>query len=226
MKYVVLFGGMILMLFSSPDIFAQSDCKVLMVTISANYNGPCKQGLADGKGEASGIDRYNGDFRKGYPDGEGTYIWYTGEKYVGEWKKGLRDGKGIMTFSYANRDSVLSGVWKNDKYIGEKEPDPYVIEYREGVGRVTCMRTGDRPYVEIKFMRYGGQGNIISNLLFQANSGSEKMSSAFRGFEQVDFPFNCRVVFNAPNAFYTATLNCEVRFTINKPGAWTVSISY
>jgi hypothetical protein len=46
------------------------------------------------------------------------------------------------------------------------------------------------------------------------------------GFEHVDFPFEGRVTFRAPNAFHAALLNCDVRFVINKPGAWTVTIYY
>lgn len=226
MKRLIFFAGTLILTSFSGSISAQEDCKVLMTTISVHYQGSCKHGLADGKGEASGIDRYTGNFRKGYPYGKGTYVWHTGEKYVGEWKNGLRDGAGVLTFKYMDRDSVLSGVWRDDKYIGEKAVSPYVIEYKEGIGRVTCMRVGDRPYVQIKFLRNGGEGNIMTNLLMQGSSGSEKISSAFRGFEQAEFPFSCKVRFNAPNAFYTATLNCEVRFTINNPGAWIVSISY
>lgn len=197
-----------------------------MNSISTNYKGVCKNGLADGKGEASGVDQYVGDFRKGYPDGNGTYVWHTGEKYTGGWKKGLRDGKGDFTFSYNGRDSVLSGIWKNDKYLGEKLLDPYTIDYKEGVGRIMIMKLGDRPYVQLKFSRNGSGANEISNLLMQGSSGSERTEGTLTGFEQVTFPFNCKVRFDAPNAFYSAIISCEVRFTINKPGAWLVSIIY
>ena len=50
-------------------IFAQNPCKVLMKEISGSYSGECKKGLADGKGEAKGVDRYIGAFKKGLPDG-------------------------------------------------------------------------------------------------------------------------------------------------------------
>ena len=213
-------------IFLASDICAQTNCRVLMPSISAAYKGPCRQGLADGTGEASGTDNYAGDFRKGLPDGKGTYIWHTGESYIGEWKKGLRDGEGVFIYRYLDRDSVLSGLWKEDKYIGEKEIPRYTIEYRDGIGRVSCFRTGDRPYVRYRFSRNGGESNNISNLLLQGSSGSESMSASFTGFEQVTFPFTGKVKFNAPNNFYTAVLNCELRLIINEPGAWVVTIFY
>jgi hypothetical protein len=226
MKHSIVFTEIMVISMIASDIFAQSNCRVLMPSISITYDGSCKQGLADGKGEATGTDRYIGDFRKGLPEGEGVYIWHTGERYVGEWKKGLRDGEGVLTFKYLDRDSVLAGIWKEDKYVGEREVAPYVIEYRDGIGRISVFRTGDRPYVRYKFSRNGAESNSISNLLLQGSSGSESMTASFTGFEQVTFPFKGKVVFKAPNNFYTAILNCELRLTINNPGAWVVTIFY
>jgi hypothetical protein len=124
------------------------------------------------------------------------------------------------------RDSVISGAWKEDKYIGERPVAPYVIEYRNSIGRVTCMKVGERPYVKYKFSRNGGESNNISNLVMQGSSGSESNSASFSGFEQVIFPFKGKVVFYAPNAFMAATLTCEVRITINEPGSWIVTMFY
>jgi len=47
-------------------------------------------------------------------------------------------------YKYMGRDSVIAGAWKDDKYIGERALASYVIEYRNSIGRVTCMRVGDR----------------------------------------------------------------------------------
>jgi hypothetical protein len=46
------------------------------------------------------------------------------------------------------------------------------------------------------------------------------------GYENIDFPFEGRVKFTAPNAFNTALLDCELRFVINEPGAWTLTVFY
>jgi hypothetical protein len=225
MKRSILFT-VIIISFSASISYSQVDCKVLLPAIGVSYTGSCKQGLAHGKGEAVGTDHYLGDFRKGLPDGSGTYFWLSGERYEGEWKRGLREGRGTYTFLKMGKDTSITGLWREDKYIGEKEVLPYVIEYRNSIGRVTCMRVGDRPYVKYKFSRNGGESNNINGLLLQGSSGSESNTAAFTGFEQVTFPFNGKVRFTAPNAFNMAMLTCEVRLTINKPGSWIVTLFY
>jgi hypothetical protein len=221
MKRMILFTGILLMSAFISIISAQDECTVLLPRISITYNGSCKKGLADGQGEAIGADHYIGEFRKGYPDGFGTYKWQTGETYVGEWSQGLRNGKGEYTFKHMNRDSVLAGQWKNDKFIGAKAIAPYVIEYRNGIGRITCIRTGDRPNVRYVFPRGG-----VTNLLLQGSSGMENINTSFTGYEEVSFPFKGIVKFYAPNSWMTAMITCELRLTINQPGAWVVTISY
>ncbi len=82
------------------------------------------------------LDQYNGEFKKGLPEGTGIYIWETGEKYEGSWKKGMRDGEGSYTFKSEGKDTVLTGIWKEDKYVGKQEVAPYVDpvsqQYTEG----------------------------------------------------------------------------------------------
>jgi hypothetical protein len=207
-------------------IIAQNSCRVLLPAISQSYTGDCIKGLADGTGQATGDDFYKGEFSKGLPEGKGNYFWKNGATYEGEWKKGMRDGKGIYIHKYEGMDSVLDGMWKEDKYIGKKALPPYVVEYRDGIGRVSCVRTGDRPYVKYVFSRNGGASNNISNLFLQGSSGTEYQSADFAGFEYVNFPFHGTLRFSAPNNFYAAMIRCELRLTINQPGAWIVTIFY
>ena len=221
MKRMVLLSGIIFLSSFISVLLAQDECNVLLQRIGVSYTGSCKKGLADGQGEAIGLDHYIGEFKKGYPHGFGTYKWQTGELYEGEWQRGLRHGQGIYTFRYMDRDSTIAGIWKDDKYVGVDEIIPYEIEYRNGIGRVSVVRTGDRPYVRYVFSR----GNI-SNLILQGSSGSENIVTSFTGFDQVTFPFKGTIKFNAPNAWMTAMLTCELRLTINQPGAWVVTISY
>jgi hypothetical protein len=224
MKREVLFTGILIVSVFFPILSAQDDCKVLLPNIGVSYTGSCKKGLADGQGEAAGVDHYKGEFKKGYPDGTGTYTWQSGAIYVGKWVKGLREGEGKYTFKYMERDSVLSGQWKDDKYIGIAALAPYVIEYRNSIERVTCVRSGDRPYVRYVFSRTN-----VDNLLLQGSSGMENINlfaSGFTGFEQVTFPFKGTVKFNAPSVLMTIILNCELRLTINQPGSWVVTISF
>ena len=226
MKRKVLPVMVIVLFLATGSVYSQSVCRVLLPAISTTYTGDCKNGLADGVGQATGEDYYKGEFVKGLPQGKGTYVWKNGATYNGDWKKGMRDGKGLYSYRFENTDSILEGLWKEDKYLGKKALAPYVIEYRNGIGRVSCMRTGDRPYVKYVFSRNGGESNNISSLMLQGTSGSESLTPAFTGFEYVEFPFHGNVKFNAPNNFYSAILTCELRLTINDPGAWTVTIFY
>jgi len=82
------------------------------------------------------------------------------------------------------------------------------------------------PYVVYKFSRPGGSIDDISNLLLQGSSGSETNSTNFLGFEQVTFPFEGRIKFQAPNSLHTSMISYELRYTINQPGSWTVTIYY
>jgi len=208
-------------------LFSQDNCKVLMPAISDSYTGTCKQGLADGKGEALGTDQYNGYFKKGLPEGKGVYIWQTGEKYDGSWKKGLREGTGTYTFKSDGKDTVLTGIWKEDKYVGEKAVATYVIQYRSGISRVSCLKSGDTPnYVVYKFSRAGGSADDINELMLTGSTGTETISNNFTGFEDVTFPFEGKIKFIAPNALRTAMMACELRYVINEPGAWTITIYY
>lgn len=224
MKSLFKVSGMLLMAFVSVSLSGQETCKVLMPSIAGKYVGECNKGLADGSGEATGEDFYAGGFAKGLPDGKGKYIWKSGATYEGEWKKGLRNGNGIYVSKYAGKDSILNGIWKEDRFVGAKRMDPYVIEYRNGIARVTAMRIGDRPYVKYKFSQSGLEANIVNGLLMQGTSGQERNSADFTGYEGVSFPFSGKLTFTAPNSFRTAMISCEIRFTINEPGAWLVTV--
>ena len=45
---------------------AQKDCSVLLQGLDSAYVGKCKDGLANGSGEAWGIFHYKGKFANGY----------------------------------------------------------------------------------------------------------------------------------------------------------------
>ncbi len=68
---------MLLLIFSA--VFSQETCKVLLPNIAGQYEGMCKNGRADGKGKAEGIDQYEGNFKDGLPNGNKIYRWKNGE---------------------------------------------------------------------------------------------------------------------------------------------------
>ncbi len=66
-----IFSLILLSLFLTSSIKAQTDCKVLKPEISLLYKGDCKNGLAHGYGKADGIDHYEGNFKKDFQMGLG-----------------------------------------------------------------------------------------------------------------------------------------------------------
>lgn len=208
-------------------LYSQSECRVLMPGIAGSYIGECRKGLAEGSGEAVGTDSYKGSFRKGLPDGEGTYIWASGAVYTGQWKKGMRDGHGTFRFRFNERDSVQNGFWKLDEFIGTEQVAPYATTYRIGVSRTTFFKQGtDDKYVSFKFSRSGSTSYNIEGLIMQGSSGSESVTTAFTGFMNTTFPFEGKVQFRAPNLLNTVINNYELRFVINQPGDWVITIYY
>ncbi|HEX2967630.1 MAG TPA: hypothetical protein VHO46_00905 [Bacteroidales bacterium] len=208
-------------------IYSQQECKVLLPSIIGKYTGECRQGLAHGFGESTGIDFYRGQFVKGLPQGIGKYIWKDGSTFEGEWKKGVRDGEGVYTIKTSGRDSVVKGFWKDDKFIGTRKSETYHIDYQNNIQRVTCQRTGDRPYIRYQFYRAGGQAyQILSNIMLQGSSGNENNSPQFTGFEEISFPFKGKIMFTAPNLFNATTFNSEVQITLFEPGSWLITITF
>ncbi|NLE34525.1 MAG: hypothetical protein GX622_05440 [Bacteroidales bacterium] len=227
MRTTFLPGLVLAFLFFSVSLHAQQECRVLLPGISGSYTGECKKGLAEGEGTASGTDTYTGSFRKGLPDGEGTYIWASGAIYKGHWKGGLRDGRGTYKLRFNDRDSVQEGYWKEDIYIGAKRVAPYTVASRIGITRTSFFKQGtSENFVSFKFARTGSTSFNIDGLMLQGSSGSESVTTAFTGFTEPSFPFTGKVQFRAPNLLNTVINNYELRFTINEPGGWIVTIYY
>lgn len=61
-------------------------CRVLDPDLQTGYSGGCRDGFADGIGEAWGLARYQGEFRAGRKHGVGAKTWADGDQYSGEWK--------------------------------------------------------------------------------------------------------------------------------------------
>jgi len=76
--------------------------------------------LAEGKGEATGADKYVGDFVKGKPDGKGLYTWQNGARLEGDFKAGKAHGAGVYVSANGVRDE---GQFVGGKLEGLKAPD-------------------------------------------------------------------------------------------------------
>ncbi|MDO5979682.1 hypothetical protein [Flavivirga spongiicola] len=120
------------------NITYAQNCKVLLNTINNAYQGDCKKGKADGEGLAKGIDTYLGAFKKGLPHGFGIYTWHDGKTYKGQFKKGKKEGQGELSFK---ADSIITGFWKKDVYIGLFEKPYNKIDKSQNVSAYNLNKT-------------------------------------------------------------------------------------
>jgi hypothetical protein len=200
----------------------QNDCKVLKPEISDSYSGGCRNGLADGKGVAQGIDYYEGQFDKGLPSGKGTYKWADGTYYEGHWENGNREGSGKMVY----RDSTITGYWKDDKYAGKKLVPPYEIIRTMSVSRSNIIKSvGAIDEVKIRILQGGSDNRSVSNLSITSSSGDEFRTDNIYGLEKVLFPLDVKVSYTSRTQFGTSEFVVIFDFRINEPGVWEVTIS-
>lgn len=200
----------------------QSDCQVKVPRLAGTYTGGCKNGLAHGKGIAQGTDRYEGQFSKGIPDGRGTYTWANGTYYEGQWENGMREGKGKEVYM----DSVITGYWKEDRYIGIKLIPPYTITRSTSVARSTFSKLSNPENgVKIKFLRGGNSNYTIEGFSMVYSSGEEYQSGVIYGIQNVRYPLDVKIMYRTWNLLGTASYDVVFEFTINDPGSWDVTIS-
>ncbi len=198
---------------SQPQTIAQksSECKVLMKSISGQYEGDCRKGMADGMGKATGTDSYEGEFNKGLPDGEGKYTWSNGDVFIGTFRKGRKEGDGKLIYNQPkDGDSVLTGFWKNDEYFGLYESPFKVLSKTSPINRVLVRKLADSPndiliIGEIEMLREKGLNSLYFN-------GS--------GFEKVKFPFTVDMEGSHAN------VPCSFKVIIYEPGRWEIKLNF
>ena len=220
----LVFSLLLLSSFFTGIVISQDTCQVLKSEISVSYTGACKDGLAQGVGEAFGIDHYKGEFKKGVPSGQGTYFWSTGEIYEGYWKNGLRNGKGKYTFFVNGKDATQEGRWVKDKYMGAEKVPAYLVTLRRNLDRYVFLRLGDGNSVYIYLYKLGTTNSDIENLMLSGDSGSLLHASGMIGFDQVDFPFEGKINYRTWNKLHTQQFNVVMEFRITKPGRWKITI--
>ena len=193
-------------------------CKVLMSDISGTYKGECKKGLANGVGEATGKDFYSGEFKNGLPHGQGRYQWANGDSYQGEWKKGKMEGSGEMKKKLAERDSVFSGYWIDNEYIG-KHKETYTLNQKGiNVVDVNFVRlNGNKNEIEISYYK---NGKPIPTYNFGVTEllgryGNITKSDYAKSLIAVTYPFRAEVYGGA----------YVFDFTINQKGKWRISVN-
>jgi hypothetical protein len=112
---VVTSAGATLLLAFSAGAFSQAPCRALDPNINERYEGECKDGLAHGKGKASGKRTYEGWFSAGRKQGAGVYTFEDGRRYEGGFDADRPRGKG--QYLYPNGDR-MEGEFLEGRLVG------------------------------------------------------------------------------------------------------------
>jgi hypothetical protein len=114
--------ALIILMFFPVAVLAQGSepCKVEVENLTGKYAGECKNGYANGNGEAQGLHRYTGSFRNGLPNGKGVYYYSDSVYHSGSFQDGIKEGKGETHYLRSGMtDSVIRGYWSADEYRGK-----------------------------------------------------------------------------------------------------------
>ncbi len=123
---------------------SSQECSVETAALKGSYSGGCKNGKANGKGKATGIDNYEGYFLSGLPSGQGIYRWSNGNIFTGWFVKGAKDGMGKLVYKRENQaDSILEGLWKKDVYAGPPQQPYRIIFQSKAITEVEAERRND-----------------------------------------------------------------------------------
>lgn len=195
-----------------------------MPKLSGTYIGDCKNGLAHGNGKAIGIDSYEGKFKKGLPDGKGTYTWKNGDVYTGDWKKGVQNGEGQFNTRMNNKDSLIVGIWDNNKYVGVKTLKPKVIR-KEGIQRVKFVRTEGRVnQMCVTIYKNGDFNRTVSDFNISGDSGVQLARDQIACFENFDIPFRSTLRYKSQVGLTEQLIYVFLEFEIQQEGSWEVSV--
>ncbi len=225
MKTKNLITSLILMISAFHFSYSQEgNCKVLKPEISTSYSGDCKKGLASGKGIAAGIDKYEGKFKEGLPHGAGIYRYANGDIYEGDFKEGKKNGNGKFTFKFLGKDSTYTGIWKEDQLVRQVVPPPYIIDQTSNIQRYSVRKTSAGNRVMFSFIQNGKTNLSITGLSFAGTAGSPLTIGQETGFDNIQFPFHCKVSYTSSNSFQSTTFAVIFEIQINEPGQWQVTL--
>ncbi len=223
MKHIYLLSIVLLSFF---QLSAQnSNCLVLLDSISGTYNGDCKKGKAHGFGKAQGAHTYEGEFRKGWPFGEGIYTWNEGRWYKGRFRNGLKNGYGKMHSNLVGADTLLIGYWRNDYYVGEENlPDFEVREQMNLENFSISLRDFEGASLRVKILRDKATNSNARITMLNSSSGHARKGSGSVVYEHIEFPFQFSIYYDTPNRFASSTISTVFEVTINTPGDWEIKL--
>jgi hypothetical protein len=217
-------GLLLIALLLPLSVSAQQRCQVLMPDLDSVYQGKCKDGIANGSGEAWGRFHYKGKFVNGYPEGMGRADYRNGTVYDGQWEKGQKNGKGTLYINMNGKVIEKHGIWQNDSLQKEILPPPYKVITQRNINRVRVYREGNGTTVWFFPNATGGMATEPEDIQLAGNSGSTIFSMPRVGYEDVIFPFQGSIRYKAWNKLRTAQIEILLEIEISQPGSWVVEI--
>lgn len=210
-----------LILCTAFELNAQKDCEVKKLGIEKTYTGDCKKGLAHGEGKASGDDTYQGTFKKGFPDGYGEYVWANGSIYKGEWNKGQKEGKGDLKIMIEGMDSVVTGYWSKDKYIGLYKYPYELLSKTPDIVTVYFSNKGVEKNELILMITKGQNPTNVIGLSVTGLYGSGIPVNRAVVYRDIDYPWQGSIRFSYDDRGIKSE---ELVVKINSPGIWEIRI--
>ena len=152
--------SLFLILFIVQLVSYAQDCKVLDPNLLGVYTGDCKNGKAEGQGKSVGLHSYEGEFKAGLPDGEGIYTDEKESVFKGQFKKGKREGYGEYIIKNG-MDSVLTGYWKKNVYVGLYETPYKLISKTSMVNTININTQAPKTFPTIEVSIESFIGGVI-----------------------------------------------------------------
>ncbi|MDP4291210.1 MAG: hypothetical protein Q8908_09025, partial [Bacteroidota bacterium] len=141
----------------------------------------------------------------------------------GSFHNGLKEGKGVLTLKGMGKDSVLTGYWEADKYIGKERREPYEISNKTGAVNARIYSAGAGNKVEITIIDPVTQAYIPANITIKGQASLRTTFGRYY-YEDATFPLEFDIQYNCNNKIGTSTTANTIRIRINKPGDWIVTL--
>jgi len=78
--------------------------------------------------------------------------------------------------------------------------------------------------VMFAFMQNGSNNRSLTSLSFADSGGTPLSMGQEQGFDNVQFPFNCKVTYSTLNSLRSASIDVIFDIQINEPGFWQITL--
>ncbi|MCK4853606.1 MAG: hypothetical protein KAT31_05080, partial [Bacteroidales bacterium] len=135
-------------------------------------------------------------------------------------------GKGTMIYPTVGEDSIVTGYWKKDEYVGKELIPPYRIKRTQGVIRSSIRKVNDvGSGFSVTLYLAGSFNTNIDNWSMDYSSGQEFESGRKRGIENAIVPYTVSIKYRVWNTMQSQQHDVFFDFTINEPGTFEVTIT-